>query len=279
MPTTDKALSRTGDPMKDLVEVMRRLREPDNGCPWDLEQDFQSIAPYTLEEAYEVYDAIERHDMADLKEELGDLLLQVVFHSQMAKEADQFTFDDVAAVIVDKMVRRHPHVFGDADIETSDAQTAAWEVVKAKERELKAATKGVPESAPSALDGVALALPALTRSEKLLKRAARTGFEWPNFSYLKEKLNEELQEVEDAASDGDAEAIEEEVGDLLIVAANIARYHKVDPGAALRKANDKFERRFKGMEAFAAQSGRQFSELELSEMEKLWREVKCTEKD
>ena len=139
MPTTDKALSRTGDPMKDLVEVMRRLREPDNGCPWDLEQDFQSIAPYTLEEAYEVYDAIERHDMADLKEELGDLLLQVVFHSQMAKEADQFTFDDVAAVIVDKMVRRHPHVFGDADIETSDAQTAAWEVVKAKERELKAA--------------------------------------------------------------------------------------------------------------------------------------------
>ena len=122
MPTTDKALSRTGDPMKDLVEVMRRLREPDNGCPWDLEQDFQSIAPYTLEEAYEVYDAIERHDMADLKEELGDLLLQVVFHSQMAKEADQFTFDDVAAVIVDKMVRRHPHVFGDADIETSDAR-------------------------------------------------------------------------------------------------------------------------------------------------------------
>ena len=278
MSNPNKALKRSGDPLRDLVEVMRRLRDRENGCPWDIEQDYASIAPYTLEEAYEVYDAISRDDMTDLKEELGDLLLQVVFHSQMASESNEFTINDVAETIVEKMVRRHPHVFGDADIATADAQTSAWEEVKAQERALKASQNGEPvKTAHSAMDGVALALPALTRSEKLLKRAARTGFEWKEIGQLKDKLSEELSEVEEAAASTDLEALEEEVGDLLIVAANIARFYKVDPEAALRKANEKFEKRFRGMEQRAASTGALFSDLDLPEMIALWAAVKETE--
>ena len=278
MSIPNKALKRSGDPLRDLVEVMRRLRDRENGCPWDIEQDYASIAPYTLEEAYEVYDAISRDDMTDLKEELGDLLLQVVFHSQMASESNEFTINDVAETIVEKMVRRHPHVFADADIATADAQTSAWEEVKAQERALKASQKGEPvKTAHSAMDGVALALPALTRSEKLLKRAARTGFEWKEIGQLKDKLSEELSEVEEAAASTDQAALEEEVGDLLIVAANIARFYKVDPEAALRKANEKFEKRFRGMEQRAASTGALFSDLDLPEMIALWAAVKETE--
>lgn len=272
----NKPLERSGDPFRDLVEVMRRLRDPKDGCPWDVEQDFSSIAPYTLEEAYEVYDAIVRSDLSDLKEELGDLLLQVVFHSQMAKEAGAFGIEDVAETIVEKMLRRHPHVFADADIATADAQTIAWEEVKAQERANKSQSAQA-DKPPSAMDGVAIALPALTRSEKLLKRAARTGFEWPSVQELQAKLAEELAEIEDAASKQDQQAVEEEVGDFLIVAANIARFYKVDPEASLRKANEKFEKRFRRMERLATDGGEAFQELSLEEKLSLWRRVKSEE--
>ncbi|WP_084399824.1 nucleoside triphosphate pyrophosphohydrolase [Henriciella aquimarina] len=256
-----------------LKEIMAKLRDPDGGCPWDLEQDFASIAPYTIEEAYEVADAIERQDFGELRDELGDLLLQVVFHSQMASEAGHFSVEDVAHAINDKMVRRHPHVFGTPDGRSASGQTDAWEAIKAQERANKT---GNGESV-SALDGVARALPALMRAEKLQKRAARTGFDWTNPADILEKLDEETGEVREAIDEGDIDAIEDEIGDLLFVVANLARRFKLDPEIALRKANAKFERRFRAMELLAASTGRVFSDLSLEDQNTLWGDVKRDE--
>ncbi|GGB58826.1 MULTISPECIES: nucleoside triphosphate pyrophosphohydrolase [Henriciella] len=253
-----------------LRGIMAKLRDPETGCPWDVEQSFSSISPYTIEEAYEVADAIEREDYEDLRDELGDLLLQVVFHSQMASEAGLFTVDDVARAINDKMVRRHPHVFRNGDDRTAEEQTRAWEDIKASERSIK-------DEDSSALAGVAKALPALMRAEKLQKRAARTGFDWTNPEDILEKLAEETDEVQDAIENGNLAEIEDEIGDLLFVTANLARRFKLDPEIALRKANDKFERRFRAMEALAATENKEFSSLGLSEQDALWTRVKMKE--
>tara|TARA_R110000851_G_scaffold188046_1_gene338015 strand:- start:241 stop:1071 length:831 start_codon:yes stop_codon:yes gene_type:complete len=257
-----------------LIEVMARLRHPDTGCPWDVEQDFSTIAPYTIEEAYEVADAIQRGNMADLKEELGDLLFQVVFHSQMASEEGAFDIADVTHGIADKMVRRHPHVFDAADARSADEQTQAWEVIKAEERAAKTAT----DAAPSALDGVALSLPALLRAEKLQKRAARVGFDWTEAEPIFDKLIEETAEVREAIATGVQDNIEDEIGDLLFVGANLARRLGIDPEQALRRANAKFERRFRAMEAAAADDGKDFGSLDLETQESYWQRVKRTEK-
>lgn len=244
-----------------LANVMARLRDPETGCPWDIEQDFASIAPYTIEEAYEVADAIERQDMAALRDELGDLLLQVAFHSRIAEQAGHFGLQDVIDAITQKMIRRHPHVFGDGAREDGHAQ---WEAIKAAERAAK-------EPDPSALAGVTIALPALLRAEKLQNRAARTGFDWPDTVGVFAKIAEELDEVREAESQ---DAREEEIGDLLFVVVNLARHLKVDPEVALRKANAKFDRRFRGMEERA---GDRFAGLPLDAKEDLWRQVKSTE--
>lgn len=256
-----------------LLDIMARLRSPDGGCPWDLEQTFHSIAPYTIEEAYEVADAIERGNMNDLREELGDLLFQVAFHSQMAAEEGAFEAADVAAAINEKMVRRHPHVFETTDNRTADDQIVAWEIVKAEER----AAKAQGEDAASALDGVALSLPALLRAEKLQKRAARTGFDWTEAEQIFDKLDEETAEVKEAIASGEEDAIMDEVGDLLFVAANLARRLNIDPEVALRQANAKFERRFRAMESLAADRGKDFASLDLDAQESLWKAVKKTE--
>ncbi|PZO87608.1 MAG: nucleoside triphosphate pyrophosphohydrolase [Sphingomonas sanxanigenens] len=248
-------------PLGKLVAIMARLRDPENGCPWDIEQDFRTIAPYTIEEAYEVADAIERDDMAALKDELGDLLLQVVFHARMAEEADQFDVSDVIGAICDKMIRRHPHVFGDGEARDGDAVIVNWEAIKAAERADKDEDK-------SALAGVAAALPALLRAEKLQKRAARVGFDWPDAEGPRAKVSEELAEIAQASS---YDEVEEEVGDLLFATVNFARHLKVDPESALRKANLKFERRFRAMEASA---GAQFPALSLDAKEALWEAAK-----
>jgi nucleoside triphosphate diphosphatase len=259
----------TTRPIDRLLAIMARLRDPARGCPWDRDQDFATIAPYTIEEAYEVADAIERHDMAALKDELGDLLLQVVFHARMAEEAGLFAFDDVAAAIADKMVRRHPHVFGDAEIASVAAQNEAWEAHKAAERAAGGADASV-------LDGVALALPALLRAAKLSRRAARIGFDWPDADAVIDKIEEELAELEFAmAGDGDQAALEEEVGDLLFAAANLARKLDIEPETALRRATAKFERRFRQVEALARARG---IGRDLDALEALWNEVKRTEK-
>ena len=242
-----------------LVTIMARLRDPVSGCEWDRAQTFASIAPYTIEEAYEVADACERGDMADLRDELGDLLLQVVFHSRMAEEAGHFALADVVASISDKMERRHPHIFGDA----ADGGNHRWEQIKAEERAAKADS--------GALDGVAVGLPALLRAEKLQKRAARVGFDWPDASAPRAKIDEELAEVADAATQADRE---EEIGDLLFAVANWARHLGVDPEAALRAGNAKFERRFKAMEAADAE----FATRDLDAQEALWRAVKTAER-
>lgn len=246
-----------------LLAIMSRLRDPARGCEWDCAQTFATIAPYTIEEAYEVDDAIARGDMAALKEELGDLLLQVVFHARMAEELGLFSFDDVATAIADKMEHRHPHVFGD-EIATGQSREDRWESAKASER----AAKG----AQSALDGVALALPALMRAEKLQKRAGRVGFDWPDPAGAVEKVIEELQELDEATSDDERIA---EAGDLLFAVANVVRKHGVAPEDALRQANAKFERRFKGMEDRAA--GR-FAKMTLEQQEELWQAVKRSER-
>jgi MazG family protein len=256
-----------------LIEVMARLRNPQSGCAWDLEQNFSTIAPYTIEEAYEVADAIERRDMADLKEELGDLLFQVVFHSQMASEAGAFDIGDVTHAIAEKMVRRHPHVFETPDGRSADEQTHAWERIKAEERARK--TRSVTTSA---LDGVALSLPALLRAEKLQKRAARVGFDWSEAGPIFDKLDEETQEVREAIASGIRDHIEDELGDLLFVAANLSRRLEVDPEQALRRANAKFERRFRAMEAAALSDGVIFAELALDEQEAYWQQVKRAER-
>jgi len=255
----------------DLLEIMRQLRTPETGCSWDLEQSFETIAPYTIEEAYEVSDAIERGDMKDLSDELGDLLLQVVFHAQIADDEDHFEIGDVTHAICEKMIRRHPHVFGDDAQRSASEQTSAWEEIKASER------AGKSDADTSALAGVARALPALLRAEKLQKRAARTGFDWTEPEDILEKIDEEIGEVREAMSEQDADHIEEEIGDLLFVAANLARRLKVDPEVALRKANAKFERRFRGMESRAVGGEAGFATLSLDEQEALWQAVKRDE--
>jgi nucleoside triphosphate diphosphatase len=268
------------DRVRELLAIMARLRASD-GCPWDREQTFASIAPYTIEEAYEVADAIARGDMRHLKDELGDLLFQVVFHAQMADEANQFNFEAVTGAICDKLRRRHPHVFGAVGPLTAAEQTAAWEEIKADERR----ADGGPRH--SHLDGVPQALPALMRAYKLSKRAARVGFDWEHASQTADKVAEELEEVRAAAAaaatatgaqaQGQGAASPEtfeEIGDLLFAAANLARKLDVDAEAALRSANAKFERRFRGMESLAAQRGLVFADLKLDAQERLWLEVK-----
>ena len=260
------------EPLPRLLAVMAWLRDRQHGCPWDIDQTFRTIAPYTIEEAYEVADAIERDDMPALKEELGDLLLQVVYHSQIASEAQAFGFDDVAAAIADKMVDRHPHVFADMDIKTADAQTVSWEARKAAER----AAKGAGEGTPGALDGVALALPALMRAEKIQKRAARVGFDWATIGPVIDKIEEELRELRVELEAGKVEQakVADELGDVLFAVANLARHCKVDPEVALRATNDKFEKRFRHIERRLAETGRKPADASLEEMESLWQEAK-----
>lgn len=255
-----------------LIDIMAALRDPETGCPWDVKQDFTTIAPYTIEEAYEVADAIERGDMDDLKDELGDLLLQVVFHARMAEESGNFAFNDVAGAIADKMIRRHPHVFGDESAETPDAVKVSWEETKARER----AEKGLDESA---LDGVATALPALIRAEKLSKRAARVGFEWPTVDMVFRDMEEEIEEIQhELRVGGGPDRLEDEVGDLLFCVANLARFVGVDPEKALRSTNDKFDRRFRAVESSFKQEGRALKDCSLDEMDARWDEVKRTER-
>ncbi|HAO35492.1 MAG TPA: nucleoside triphosphate pyrophosphohydrolase [Hyphomonas sp.] len=266
--------SPASEAMARLIDIMAKLRDKNTGCAWDVAQNFSTIAPYTIEEAYEVADAIQRADMDELKEELGDLLFQVVFHSQMAREAGAFEITDVVEAINAKMIRRHPHVFGDESSRTEDQQVAAWEVIKAQER----AAKGQPEAPASALDGVALALPALLRAEKLQKRAARVGFDWTEADDIFDKLAEETGEVREAIETGDPDKIEDELGDLLFVAANLSRRLNVDPEQALRRANAKFERRFRAMEGLAEQDGQDFAALDIDAQESLWQRVKQQER-
>ena len=260
------------DPLSRLLAVMAWLRDRQHGCPWDIEQTFRTIAPYTIEEAYEVADAIERDDMTALKEELGDLLLQVVYHAQMASEARAFGFNEVAAAIADKMVDRHPHVFGDLKIADADAQTVSWEARKASER---AKRNGSAEPAGT-LDGVARALPALLRAEKIQKRVARVGFDWKTIGPVIDKIEEELGELRRELSAGtkDQDRLTDELGDVLFAVANLARHCKVDPEAALRSTNDKFERRFRYLERRLAEQGRKPADATLEEMEALWQEAK-----
>ncbi|APX90924.1 nucleoside triphosphate pyrophosphohydrolase [Brevirhabdus pacifica] len=255
-----------------MVEIMRRLRDPQTGCPWDIEQDFASIAPYTIEEAYEVADAIERQSWDELRGELGDLLLQSIYHAQMADEAGLFDFEDVAREIGDKMVARHPHVFGsDTTPKTAEQQTADWEAVKAAERAGKAETR--------TLDGVALGLPALLRALKLQKRAARVGFDWPDTGGVMDKIVEESRELAEAIDSKDTDHIAEEYGDLLFVMANLGRHLGLDPEAALRAANAKFVRRFNAVEDRLQQLGKRPEQSTLEEMDALWDAAKRAERD
>ncbi len=267
------AASLPKEPLARLLAVMAWLRDRQHGCPWDIDQTFRTIAPYTIEEAYEVADAIDRDDMTALKEELGDLLLQVVYHAQMASEAKAFSFADVATAIADKMVDRHPHVFGDTKIADADAQTVSWEARKAAERSAK---QNGTEGATGALDGVARALPALLRAEKIQKRAARVGFDWKKTEPVIDKIEEELGELraELAAGTLDQARVADELGDVLFAVANLARHCKVDPEAALRSTNDKFERRFRHIERRLAEQGRKPADATLEEMESLWQEAK-----
>ncbi len=254
-----------------LREIMVALRDPDTGCPWDQAQDFASIVPHTLEEAYEVAEAIEAGDMDELRDELGDLLFQVIFYARLAEEQGLFDFEQVAAGIVDKLVRRHPHVFADASVATAEAQTLAWEASKAHERAEKMEDAG-------ALAGVAVALPAMTRALKLQKRAARVGFDWPEIAPVFAKVQEELEEVRAEVGEKHNQArIEEEMGDLLFACTNLARHAHIEPETALRQANRKFERRFAQMEAMAMAQGKAVSALDLDAWETLWENVKTGE--
>ena len=264
----------------DLLAIMARLRDPDGGCPWDTQQTFSTIAPYTIEEAYEVADAIDRGDMVDLKDELGDLLLQVVFHARMAEEDGAFAFADVVESICDKMERRHPHVFGDASFEDAEAQLADWEARKRAERIAKGEQDG------SALAGISRGLPEWQRAVKLQHKAAKVGFDWPGPAPVLDKLREEIEEVRAefdavAADPGDAAAhdrLEDELGDVLFVCANLARHAKVDVGSALRRANAKFERRFRAMEALAAAGGG-LAGKSLDAQDRYWVQAKAAEKE
>ena len=266
---TGERMPREVQPLPRLLEIMRRLRDPETGCPWDVEQDFASIAPYTIEEAHEVADAIERQAWGELKGELGDLLLQVVFHARMAEEKGMFGFDDVAAGIAEKMVARHPHVFGgESRDKTPEQQTVDWERLKAAERGASARV----------LDGVALGLPALTRAVKLQKRAARVGFDWPSTDEVVAKIAEEAAELVEARDRLTEAEVAEEFGDLLFVMANLARHLKVDPEAALRAANAKFTRRFGRIEDLLQEAGKTPADSDLAEMDALWNRAKAEEK-
>jgi len=254
--------------ISNLLEVMARLRNPDGGCVWDLEQTFASIAPYTLEEAYEVVDAITREDLDDLRDELGDLLLQVVYHARMAEEAGAFDFADVVATICDKMIRRHPNVFGQDSVDTAEAQTRVWEDLKAEERSASGA---------GTLDGVPTALPALVRGSKLSGRAARVGFDWPDTAAAREKLDEELAELDEAMAEGDREGIVDEMGDTLFTLINLCRHLKLDPERCLREANSKFETRFRRLEAMVGSQPGGWTEHDINALEHLWQKAKQTE--
>lgn len=268
----------------DLLAIMAALRHPETGCPWDVKQDFASIAPYTIEEAHEVADAIQRGDMVDLADELGDLLLQVVFHARMAEEAGHFAFPDVVEAITRKLIRRHPHVFGDRN--APDARPGRnpgevkelWEAIKAEERAEKAAKRAaagfVRDRVASLLDDVPLALPALTRAVKLQKKASIVGFDWNDPKAVLAKLREEIAEVEDALESGDKAAISDEVGDVLFVIANLARHADIEPEMALEGTNRKFMRRFAHIEARLEAAGRSLAEASLEEMDRLWNEAK-----
>lgn len=259
------------DNLKELLNIMAKLRAPSGGCAWDIEQTFETIAPYTIEEAYEVAEAIDNKDMDALKDELGDLLFQVVFHSRMAEEAGHFKFSDVVDTISDKMIRRHPHVFGDEEFRSADEQTVAWEEQKAKER--------AENKQASILDGVTIGLPALSRAVKLQKRAARVGFDWPETSMVIDKLNEEMIELSEEliADKQDQDKIEEEFGDMMFVYANLARHLKINPEQALKKANTKFTNRFNKIEQHIEKTQSSFDQYSLEELEELW--VKAKEEE
>lgn len=292
-----------------LLQIMQRLRDPAKGCAWDIKQDFRSISPFTVEEAYEVADAIERNDLEDLRDELGDLLFQVVFHAQMASELGAFDFEDVTQSIVQKMLRRHPHVFGDVVYESEAALKAGWEAIKAEERRLKAARRATgqalvhpseqspervisasvlhdageagsasdcaePISMPSALEGVAANLPSLIRADKLQRRAARNGFDWPDIEPVWAKLDEEIAEVRQALASAQHDAIEDELGDLLFTVVNLARHSGVDSEQALQRANTKFERRFRSVESLAAEDSVLLQTQSLEQLDRLWTRAK-----
>jgi nucleoside triphosphate diphosphatase len=264
-----------------LIDIMAALRTPVTGCPWDLEQSFASIAPYTIEEAYEVADAIMRGDLVDLRDELGDLLLQVVYHAQIAHEAGQFAFPDVVEAITTKLIRRHPHVFGDARNLSADAVKSLWGEIKAiekAERHAARAAAGLPEPEPSVLDGVPLPLPALTRAEKISRKAASVGFDWSDKADVVAKIHEELGEVEEALERNNKADVQDEIGDLLFAVANLARHAGIDPEAALAGANAKFVRRFRYIEMRLASEGRAPKGATLDEMETLWRDAKKQER-
>jgi len=260
--------------LRRLLQIMAELRDPENGCPWDLQQDFATIAPYTIEEAYEVAAAIAEGDMEGLAGELGDLLFQVVFHAQMADEAGHFDFARVAKTIADKMVARHPHVFADASIRDAATQTRVWEAHKASERERAARAAGRPASV---LDGLPLALPALMRALKLQNRAAGVGFDWPNPAPVLDKVSEEVREMREAISAGDGAATAEEFGDLLFALVNLARHLEIDAEEVLRRANAKFERRFRRVEALAAAVGQDLTGADLDALDALWEQAKREE--
>ena len=274
------SMQPSGD-IRRLIEIMAALRDPVRGCPWDIEQTFASIVPFTIEEAYEVADAIERGVVEDLREELGDLLLQVVFHARMAQEAGLFDFGGVVEAITAKLIRRHPHVFGDAGALSSEEVKALWGRIKAEEKRARLGsetTEGPPERRSGALDGVPLALPALSRALKLQEKAGKVGFDWNDVGAVLEKIREETAEVEAEIAEGSAQALMGEVGDLLFAAVNLARHLKVEPEAALRGANAKFERRFAHIESRLAEDGRMAENASLDEMEALWIEAKIKER-
>ena len=259
--------------MQKLIDIMRRLRAREGGCPWDRAQNFETIAPHTIEEAYEVADAIERGSLEDLKDELGDLLFQVVFHSQMAAELDAFGFDDVVQAIVSKMVRRHPHVFGDLAATDAQSASASWENIKAEERR----TKGGDDAAPSALDGVTVGLPEVQRAQKLQRRAARVGFDWNSPEGVRAKLDEELAELDAALTPlapPSLTRVAEELGDVLFTCVNLARHYDIDAARALRGASHRFEARFRNMEAEAERRNQSLSTCDEAELERLWSEAK-----
>lgn len=261
------------DHLSRLLVIMSQLRDPSCGCPWDIKQTFASIIPYTLEEAYEVADAIERYDFEDLKDELGDLLFHVVFYSHMACEQDLFDFDDVAKSVCNKLVQRHPHVFGDDRVDSEEELKRAWESHKAHERRQDDSGR----NQVSVLDGIAVALPELIRAEKLQKRAARVGFDWPEVFEVFFKIEEELEEVKQELDSGDRDLLKEEIGDLLFAVVNLSRHAGVDPEQALRLGNKKFESRFRAIEQRLAQMGREPQECGLEELDTLWEEVKGAE--
>jgi ATP diphosphatase len=264
-----------------LLDIMAALRTPGTGCPWDLAQTFTTIAPYTIEEAYEVADAIDRGHMPDLKEELGDLLLQVVYHARMAEELNAFAFADVAAAVADKMVRRHPHVFGTPEQRAAGAPKGFWDKAKADEQRARAAELGADVASPGPerlLDAVPVGLPALTRAVKLQSKAAKVGFDWPSLAPVFAKMKEELAELEDAVAEGNRAGVAEEYGDLLFVLANVARHLAIDPETSLRAANQKFVRRFRYIEDRLGQRGSSPAQSNLDEMDALWNEAKDRER-